>query len=175
MPTSNGQWTTRDIRQAAITETLLRDNAVATAKLADVSVTVAKTDEPVSAATDYKVAANTTLDTTWRNPIVVTLDVPTWSGLVVATAISDLQVSASGGNADVNLMVEINDDATPESGLTREMDTTVSPGGMHLSRFEQFSNPGATVSAYVWFRVGGGTSPQNTNFVTLGFQAIFLR
>ena len=112
MPTSNGQITSRDIRQKAVKSLHIVDANVTTAKIADLAVTFPdKIDDPIYVAA-FETAPNlgTTLNTsTFTEVLTDTVDVPAWVDAVSVLAIGMGTVSNTTGSdfqVDVAVLVD---------------------------------------------------------------------
>lgn len=173
-PTSNGQITGRDIRQASIRTLHLLDKNVTEPKLADLAVTIDKSEVVVDFASAQDFAQNVTLDTTLRNQVTAVLDVPSWAGLATVTGLLSLQVSGTVGDFNVSAAVVIADTAEPGNFATQAMKN----GETHQvirANVLSLSAPGSTLSVYGWAYITAGTSPQNSNGWRLYATASFAR
>lgn len=164
MPTSNGQVTTRDIRRDAIVETLIRDEAIATAKLANLAVTVGKTDEPLFVtAVESEPFINPTLTTIETEQATVTVDVPSWVSQVSVFAIANCQMSnSSGGDQNLAVSARVND--SDDGGRVM---TVINNDIGSLDHFEaaDLLVPGTSVDVSVYAWLSTGTNSANNGAV----------
>lgn len=121
MPTSNGQITSRDIRQEAIKTLHIVDNAVATAKIPDQAVTFPdKIDDPIWSTTFGTFsAANETITTTRTIFISETVDVPAWVDQLSVFVAGTLQLTNTSGG-DVLMQVASFVDGAGGGGVNHE-------------------------------------------------------
>ena len=100
MPTSNGQVTSRDIRQQAIKTLHILDDAVATAKIPDLAVTFPdKIDDPFwTTVIGQFHSAGDSVTTTQTEVISETVDVPAWVDQVSVIVTGSLQISNTSGS-----------------------------------------------------------------------------
>lgn len=154
MPVSNGQITARDIRQKAVKTHHLVDDAVATAKIQDVAVTVEKLDDPpwVQTFTASPVAGVNLTNILGGVALCdLTFDIPAWVGTVSLHASARLQVeNASGAAQTYWVTVGINGEASASMGTSNWSKHTASNNGDVVSiqrhRVVTVSSPGATVA-----------------------------
>ena len=164
MPTSNGQVTTRDIRRDSIVTTLLHDDAVSTAKLVDLAVTVGKTDEPVFVtAVESNPFSDESLTTTLTEVATITIDVPSWVAQVSVFAIANAQMTNSSGGAQaINASAQVNDSL---SGARTQSVVDGTVGSVdHVSAVDLIV-PGTSVDVSVYASVSTGTNSVNNGAV----------
>lgn len=172
LPTSNGQISARDIRQKAIKTNHVVDSAVTTAKIADVAVTVEKTDEPVYVTTIVvPQIADVALTTTETEFMSATVDIPSWVGTISLDVISTLRIrNTSGGAQGFQIWLYANG-VFMASGQTDAVNngfmTLTTPGMVDIS------TPGASVEVTANFKVVSGTNSDNVG--TLRVQALGVR
>jgi hypothetical protein len=98
MQASNGQISSRDIRQKAIHATHVRDSAILTAAIADVAVTTEKLEDPPwSFGQQAPNVADLSLTTTYTEGASLTIDIPAWVGILTILAIGRLQATNNSG------------------------------------------------------------------------------
>ncbi len=164
MPTSNGQVTARDIRQQAVRTLHLTDLNVTEPKLADLSVTVDKAAAPSFVfAGESPGFHNAALTTTAQELDSLTVNVPSWVGVIHVFGVANSQfTNSSGGNQQLNVSCRVNDedDGARSSSVAN---------GFVLSHDHHeavsISIPGSTVqiSNYTW--MGSGTNSSNNGHV----------
>lgn len=153
-----------DIRQTTIKTPHLIDESVTTAKIADVAVTVEKTDEPTWTDTLFVGGTpDASLSTSFTELASVSFDIPSWVGLVAAKAFAYIRMAnSSGGTQAVHSVIRFNgEDPTASSG-SQFTDIASGLTGL-LVDFTIFalSAPGATFSVELWGKVGSGTNSGN--------------
>ncbi len=174
MPTSNGQVTSRDIRQKTIKSLHIVDENVTTAKLTDLAVTLEKNNEQVDwERADEGISQNVTINTTWAIHSSVDIDIPAWTTIMALSTTGDLQATITS-DTTFNYFVSIDQPLIEPSGsFTHELAMT---GTRHLHQtnyWESTVTPGSTITVEFWIRTSSGSN--SSNFVRLDTLAFFRR
>ena len=157
MPTSNGQVTSRDIRQTAVKTLHIKDVAVTEPKLADLAVTLEKHNEPVHvAAFESNPGLGTVLTSLPVQLATITLDIPTWVGQLSVMASGYVNgLNDSGGDQNLFASVQIND-SNDGHGFTTVPDTDWGQA-VHFEDAD-LAAPGSTVEVSIYGHVSAGTT-----------------
>lgn len=173
MPTSNGQITSRDIRQKAVKTLHIVDENVVEDKIADLAVTTAKIEDYVDLASSQDYVGGVGLTTSWQNTATATIDVPAWADQLTIYGTYFTRIIA-GSDQELYLAVQIDNANTP-TGLgaggaadSGERETVYHPFSTQLSGVA-----GSTVSVYGFSRVSTGSTTADLNGIEL--LAIFKR
>jgi len=174
MPTSNGQVSSRDIRQKAIKTLHIVDESIATAKLANLAVTVAKNETVVDWEwVNPNFEQNVTINTTWTVHNTLDIDVPSWAGIMALSTTADLQATITS-DTTFYFWTTIDSPSTEPSGAnTHELAAT---GTRHLQQtryWESTVTPGSTITVEFWIKTASGSN--SSNIVRLDALALFAR
>lgn len=162
-----------DIRRSAIRTPHLVDLTVTTPKIADVAVTIEKTDEPVWVyVAEPSPVVDFTLTTTQQEIISHTITIPSWVGTVSVYAQMRLQITnSSGATQGIEAQTRFNDVAS--GGATDDVANGTIGGSVKAEVFE-LSSPGASIEVSAYGRVRNGTS-NAANATTLHIIAFGVR
>lgn len=160
------------LRTGNVKEFHIRDDAVATAKIQSLAVTVAKTEEPFEVVALEESVTGFTLNTTDTQHLVATVAVPTWAGSASIFIIAQLQFSnTTGGTINGQLRAMIA--GSPASGVLSQ--SVANNEGTSVIDFQKanIAAPGSTItySAAASVNSGSGTSP----YLHIGGYAVFTR
>ena len=164
MPTSNGQITRRDIRQAAVQTSHLTDDLITEPKLLDLAVSVDKNNAPSFVfANESNGFHNITLTTTVTEVSSFTVTIPSWVGIIHVFAIATLQLTNTSGS-DVNGLVScrVNDELDGTGDQTIINGDT---GRVHHVEAVSISTPGSTVQISNYSGLSSGTNTSNNGRV----------
>lgn len=163
MPTSNGQVTSRDIRQNAVKTLHLLDEAVTTAKIPDLAVTFPdKIDSPIwSAAFGALLFHNVSLTTTPTVFGSVDIDIPAWVDQVAIFAVGVFQITNTSG-AEVSVFPGIEIDGDVVGGQTHEIpDSSTKTVGPILDTQNSAGVAGSTITVSMEVFLSTGTNSAN--------------
>ncbi len=161
-PVSNGQVTSRDIRQQAVKTFHLHDDTVTEPKLVDQAVTVVKTEAPVDFASGNDGTFNTTITTTFQSFVSVTISVPAFSGLVAVIALFHIQVTAPGDGL-LFATTTIAESVTEPLGQSVLTMTNTEVSSLTHDRVETLTIFGSSLIVEGWAKVNSGTNTANTH------------
>lgn len=167
MPTSNGQVTSRDLRQRSVKTLHIVDDNVTTPKIADLAVTFPdKIDDPIfSAVGESARFHNVSFTTTLTEWAALAFDLPAWVNQIFVFAVATGQMTnSSGGQQDLVI-------ATGFEGVEPfdEQQTAVLDGDVgSITHVQTFATPGvagATVTVEIWAKVTNSTNSSNNGEV----------
>jgi len=121
VPTSNGQVTSRDIRQKAVKTIHVVDGSITTPKIPDLAITFPdKIDDPIwSTAFGDRLFSNETIDTTPTSYGSLSVDIPSWVDQIAVFALGHFQLTnTSGGDVLMSMGIEI--DGEVQGGHSHE-------------------------------------------------------
>ena len=164
MPTSNGQVTSRDIRQNAVKQLHVSPAAIDTTELADLAASIGKVADPTFVfAGESEPFINPTLTTAQTEQASLDVTIPSWVGLIHVFGVANVQMTnSSGGDQQLNVSCRVNDE---DDGARNE--TTINGDTNSLDHFESvsISTPGSTVQISVYAWVSTGTNAANNGTV----------
>lgn len=166
MPTSNGQVTSRDIRQLAIRSNHIRDEAVETDALASLAVSIDKTSDPVWVLGGRAISAvDASLTTTYTQVVSSSLDVPSWVGEVSVLAIARLQANnTSGGVQGYRVQFSINGEEI-SGGFQGDVPNNGTGEVVGIRGFT-ISAPGSTITVAARAATVTGTNSRNYTYLS---------
>ncbi len=164
MPISNGQITSRDIRQKSIKTLHVVDEQITTPKLAALSVSIEKVADPIFVfAGESEPFIDVSLTTTFQEWTSLTATIPSWVGLIHVFGVANCQITnSSGGDQSVNTSCRVNDE--DDGARTRDI-INGDLGGVDHYEAVSISTPGSTVQISVYARVSSGTNSDNSGAV----------
>ena len=170
MPTSNGQVSSRDIRQAAVKSLHIGDDNVTTPKIADLAVTFPdKIDDPFYTAVGESARFhNVALTTTLTEQAVLSFVIPAWVNQIFIFAISTAQMTNSSGG-DQQIVVSTGFEGTSSEDRGQRQNQTVPDNDVgsvvHVQTFATAGVAGSTVTVEVLALVSPGTNSSNNGEV----------
>ncbi len=174
MPTSNGQVTSRDIRQKAVKSLHIVDANVTTAKLTDLAVTLEKNNEQMDwERADEDFTQNVTINTTWTAHNSVDIDVPAWATIMALSTTGDLQATIT---SDTTFFYWVSIDqpgVEPGGSNTHELAMTGTRHLLQTNYWESTVTPGSTITVEFWIKTSTGSN--TSNVVRLDTLAFFRR
>lgn len=161
-----------DIRHTVINTTHLIDESVTTPKIADVAVTIEKTDDPVWAhAAEAPNVVDAAVTTAWLEVISHTIDIPSWVGTLSLLSIGSTRLRNSSGGVQGYIMQVRHNDVS--SGTAWQDVPNGSIGQFHHIESFAISSPGASIEVSV--RLATITGTNNDNVVNLDILAFGVR
>lgn len=168
MPTSNGQVTARDIRQSAVKTLHLRDEAVATAKIEDLAVTVDKNYTMVDFDNVIDVAANASITTSWLQFATTDIDVPAWATRALFIVHMNLGLSITTSKT-LNFTSIIDDEGQePLSWRANYVTATGWRQTTHTRTSKRTVTPGSTITVGGWIKCTSGSNSNNQLYLFTG-------
>ena len=170
MPTSNGQVTSRDIRQAAVKTLHIDDDSVTAPKILDLAVTFPdKIDDPFYMAIGESARFhNVALTTTLTQQAVLSFSVPAWVNQVFLFSVSTAQMTNSSGG-DQQIVVATGFEGAPSESRSLRQNQTVPDNDVgsvaHVQTFATAGVAGATVTVEIHALVSPGTNSSNNGEV----------
>ena len=164
MPTSNGQVTSRDIRQQAIKTLHILDDAVATAKIPNLAVTFPdKIDDPIWATTAISESyTNASLTTTPQEIGSLSVAVPAWVDQVAVFALADIQIGAGSTSPQgIVLSTRIDDSNNGANQHDVTTGTTINLSHPQSANLVGVAGSTFTVNIYAWTSTGTNSSSNN--------------
>lgn len=160
-----------DIRQTTVKTQHLVDLQVTTPKIADVAVTIEKTDEPVWVRDVFTQGiTNSALTTTLADIITETFDIPAWVGRVSVAAHARIQPrNTSGGVQGYALQVAFNGSGI---GAATGDVPNGSIGEVTNPTAFTMTTPGATLEVTCRARTTTGTNSENVTVMIVSMIGI---
>ncbi len=164
MPISNGQVTSRDVRQNAIKQSHVFPAAIDTTELADLAATVDKVDDPTFVfVAESEPFFNAALTTTFQELASLDVTIPSWVGLIHVFGIANaLMNNSSGGNQGLLVSCRVNDE---DDGSRRQDVVTGTVGTVDHVEAVSISTPGSTVQISTYVSLTTGTNSGNNGAV----------
>lgn len=173
MPVSNGQVTSRDIRQKAVKTFHIVDDNVTTPKLADVAVTLEKNETVIEWIQGGNTDVDVTINTTFAIHASVDILVPAWAGLI-GLSTSALLHAFIASDTDFAYWTTIDSPGEPTFGGIRvDLKATGWSATPHVRYWNATVLPSTTITVDWWVRTISGSNTQN--FMSLDTLAFFAR
>lgn len=158
MPTSNGQVTSRDLRQGSVRTLHVVDENVTEPKLAAQAVTIDKLSDAVSfARVSAAINSEGTLTTTPTEFVVVTIDVPAWAGEALIKAEGRVQVSTGATARTLVYRLALND---PDPAIDIGSNQTLPANSITnkvITDTWSITTPGSTITVGFWSHLSSGS------------------
>jgi hypothetical protein len=157
-PTSNGQVTSRDLRQQSIKTLHIVDEAVTTPKIPDLAITYPdKLEEPLHIQVfESEPGIDVGLTTTPQELTSVTVDIPAWVGQVFVLTQGFVEsLNSGGGDHLLAASVRVNDEFDG-AGFA----TVVGGDWGQAIHFEEaaLAAPGSSIEVSIYGHISSGTS-----------------
>jgi hypothetical protein len=162
MPISNGQITSRDIRQNAIKPIHVFPAAIDTAELADLAVTVDKNNTMVAFDAETGSVSNVTIDTTETQQVSVDVTVPAWATLALWVVDSSIQVTTGGSALTLHYRIVVDDSGVADgTGFTQTLPASATQSIHPQESVKATVTPSSTVTVGLWAWVDSSSNASN--------------
>lgn len=158
--TSNGQITSRDIRQDAVKTLHIVDNNIVTESLADLAVTVAKNNTVIDWDVNIGKAHNVSITTSWVAHASTTVSVPSWATEMALSTFSLLQATITS-DTTFQFWTTIDSPEAPDSAFTEELAMTGTRHLNHTRYWEATVTPSSTITVDFWINTVAGSNSSN--------------